>query len=77
MRRNLESCTSTLRSKGPADLPFVRSSNRSRVNTTPGLHHHYQSSGERYPKPAIPIAKALLDPEPDLPRLGVPADVEA
>jgi D-alanine-D-alanine ligase-like ATP-grasp enzyme len=47
------------------------------INTTPGLHHHYQSSAERYPKPAIPIAKALLDPEQKLPRLGVPADVEA
>jgi cyanophycin synthetase len=47
------------------------------INTTPGLHHHYQASTERFPKPAIPIAQALLDPELDLSRHGVPADVEA
>lgn len=30
------------------------------VNTTPGLHHHYQASRERFPQPAISIAAALL-----------------
>jgi D-alanine-D-alanine ligase-like ATP-grasp enzyme len=30
------------------------------VNTTPGLHHHYQAAAERYPRPALPIASVLL-----------------
>jgi cyanophycin synthetase len=30
------------------------------VNTTPGLHHHYISTMERRPQPAIPIADVLL-----------------
>jgi cyanophycin synthetase len=31
------------------------------VNATPGLHHHYDSSKERYPKPAVEVLKALLN----------------
>lgn len=30
------------------------------VNTTPGLHHHYDSSKERYPEPSLKILEALL-----------------
>jgi cyanophycin synthetase len=30
------------------------------VNTTPGLHHHYHASSERYPQAAVPIAAELL-----------------
>lgn len=30
------------------------------VNTTPALHHHYDSPGARYPHPALDVVKALL-----------------
>jgi cyanophycin synthetase len=30
------------------------------VNTTPGLHHHYDSAREAYPKPAVRVLRALL-----------------
>lgn len=30
------------------------------LNTTPGLHHHYDSTTEKYPKPALKILEALL-----------------
>lgn len=31
------------------------------VNTTPGLHHHYDVATERYPQPALKILQALLN----------------
>lgn len=31
------------------------------VNTTPGLHHHYDSSRERFPEPAPQIIRSLFD----------------
>jgi D-alanine-D-alanine ligase-like ATP-grasp enzyme len=31
------------------------------VNTTPGLHHHYDSAREKYPEPAVRAIGALLD----------------
>jgi cyanophycin synthetase len=30
------------------------------ANTTPGLHHHYDVGRERYPRPALPVVRALL-----------------
>lgn len=32
------------------------------VNTTPALHHHYDSAKQRYPEPARRIVEALLSP---------------
>jgi len=31
------------------------------LNTTPGLHHHYDMRREKYPKPALRVLRALLD----------------
>jgi cyanophycin synthetase len=31
------------------------------VNTTPGLHHHYDSSAERFPEPAVQVLQALFN----------------
>jgi cyanophycin synthetase len=32
------------------------------ANTTPGLHHHYDSRREKYPEPALRVVEALLRP---------------
>jgi D-alanine-D-alanine ligase-like ATP-grasp enzyme len=71
LRKNAVSVAQTLRSRfigvdlitaDPA-VPLEKSGGAViEANTTPGLHHHYDSLREKFPEPALRVIQALLHP---------------
>lgn len=69
LKRNAESAAESLGSRF-AGVDFITSDSTvpleksggviNEVNTTPGLHHHYDSTREKYPEPALRVINALL-----------------